>query len=306
MLFTNSFTSDNNQLFRQPLSSNPSVPDRRAWLPLLPVIVAVRLRKAHKDAHSKRPSNLHFRAARFWKLHLGKWNTHSKCMCQCANSHTLVQITHDTCPNCADHPQVNIHWINCIENFFTVQDFWATRACPEKQSSPWNFSLYWIYFYYSGIQLSRRHACPLLGIAPLLAQVSSSLLAVREIKVSFSAVALRLSYLKWQFFSHDVMDTTCAFQEHWNLFWNDVHAVYLSLLQKYLIRFHRKGSSRLKEPQLKSLPSADNNWLTQIPCEFCNRYDWYRCVSRILKNKKRWKSSFSRSAVSSVHTSATQ
>jgi len=54
------------------------------------------------------------------------------------------------------------------------------------------------------------------------------------------------------------------------------------------------------------LPNADNNWLTQIPCEFCNRYDWYRCVSRILKNKKRWKSSFSRSAVSSVHTSATQ
>jgi len=48
--------------------------------------------------------------------------------------------------------------------------------------------------------------------------------------------------------------------------------IYLSLLQKYLIRFHRKESFRLKEPQLKSLPNADNNWLTQIPCEFCNRY----------------------------------
>ena len=33
-----------------------------------------------------------------------------------------------------------------------------------------------------------------------------SLLAVSEIKVSFSAAALRLSYLKWQFFSHDFMD----------------------------------------------------------------------------------------------------
>ena len=140
------------------------------------------------------------------------------------------------------------------------------------------------------VQLSCRHACPLLGIAPrLFTQVSSSLLAVREIKISFSAVALRLSYLKWQFFSHDVMDPTCAFQEHWNLFWNDVHAVYLSLLQKYLIRFHRKESFRPKEPQLKSLPNADNNWLKQIPCEVCNRYDWYRCVSRILKNKKNGK-----------------
>jgi len=41
---------------------------------------------------------------------------------------------------------VNIHWINCIENIFTVQDFWATCACLEKQSFPWKFSLYWIYF----------------------------------------------------------------------------------------------------------------------------------------------------------------
>ena len=52
------------------------------------------------------------------------------------------------------------------------------------------------------------------------------------------------------------------------LFCNDVHAVYLSLLQKYLIRFHRKESSCLKWPELKSLPNADNNWLKQVTCEF--------------------------------------
>jgi len=79
----------------------------------------------------------------------------------------LVQITHYTTPNYTDHPQVNTHWIDCIENVFTVQDFWATCACPEifhcieyifyhsgffwttlclpwKQILPWNFSLYWI------------------------------------------------------------------------------------------------------------------------------------------------------------------
>jgi len=47
--------------------------------------------------------------------------------------------------------------------------------------------------------------------------------------------------------------------------------IYLSLLQKYFIRFRRKESFRLKEPQLKSLLNADNNWLKQVPCEFCNR-----------------------------------
>jgi len=60
--------------------------------------------------------------------------------------------------------------------------------------------------------MSSRHARPHLGIAlRLFTQVSSSLLAVSEIKVSFSAAALRLSYLKQQFFSHDFMDLTCAF-----------------------------------------------------------------------------------------------
>jgi len=29
-----------------------------------------------------------------------------------------------------------------IRIFFIIQDFCATYACPEKQSVPWNFSLY--------------------------------------------------------------------------------------------------------------------------------------------------------------------
>jgi len=32
-------------------------------------------------------------------------------------------------------------------NIFIIQDFWATCACPKKQSLPWNFSLRWVYFY---------------------------------------------------------------------------------------------------------------------------------------------------------------
>jgi len=43
-----------------------TVPDRRVWLPKPAcVIAAVRLSKALEDAHSKEPSNLHVRAARF-------------------------------------------------------------------------------------------------------------------------------------------------------------------------------------------------------------------------------------------------
>ena len=93
----------------------------------------------------------------------------------------MVQITQYTSPNYTDNPQVNIR---CFEHFFTVEDFWAMRlawrtefalkffailklftvkdfwatcACPEKQSVPWNFSLYWIYiFYHSGFLSNLR------------------------------------------------------------------------------------------------------------------------------------------------------
>ena len=41
---------------------------------------------------------------------------------------------------------MNIHSIYCIENIFTVQDFWATCACFQKQSFPTKFSLCWIHF----------------------------------------------------------------------------------------------------------------------------------------------------------------
>jgi len=41
---------------------------------------------------------------------------------------------------------VNIHSIYCIENIFTVQDFWATCTCIRKQSFPAKFSLCLIYF----------------------------------------------------------------------------------------------------------------------------------------------------------------
>ena len=34
----------------------------------------------------------------------------------------------------------------CIQNIFTVQDFWATGACLQKQGFPAKFLLYWIYF----------------------------------------------------------------------------------------------------------------------------------------------------------------
>jgi len=59
----------------------------------------------------------------------------------------FVLITHYTSPNYTDRPQVNIH---CIDKFFTVYDFWATCACPEKNRIPLKFSLLWICFLHSG------------------------------------------------------------------------------------------------------------------------------------------------------------
>ena len=88
----------------------------------------------------------------------------------------MVQITHYTRLNYTNHPQVNIHWIHCIQNFSTFKIFTQltlslkNRVCPEifhcieyifyhsgclsnfalavrKQSMPWNFSLCWINFF---------------------------------------------------------------------------------------------------------------------------------------------------------------
>ena len=43
---------------------------------------------------------------------------------------------------------MNIHWIHGIENFFTVQV--ALEFFTAFHRLPWNFSLHWIHFLYSG------------------------------------------------------------------------------------------------------------------------------------------------------------
>jgi len=147
-----------------------TVPDRKVWLPKPAcVIVAVRLSKALKDAHSKEPSNLHVLPAsktpanqniyHLNTLHLypaqtrkrtsyqilisSCWTTEIRLFDFCRKrglgpdqSHynqsrlgsrlqsTLAQITRIT-------PKW-IYTVHCIENFFTVHDFWATCACPKK------------------------------------------------------------------------------------------------------------------------------------------------------------------------------
>jgi len=44
--------------------------------------------------------------------------------------------------------QTELPWyFHCIKHvFFIIQEFWVTRACPEKTELPRNVSLYWIYF----------------------------------------------------------------------------------------------------------------------------------------------------------------
>ena len=102
--------------------------DWRVWLPTPAcVIVAVRLSKALKDAHSKGPSNLYVHAARFyWRLHLRKWNTHSKCKCQGLVQTKVIITSHDFGPD------------------YTPQK-------PKLQgSSPSEYTLYWNFFHRSG------------------------------------------------------------------------------------------------------------------------------------------------------------
>jgi len=46
----------------------------------------------------------------------------------------------------AQKKRVCLEIFHCEYIFFIIQNFWATCAGPEKQSLPYNFSLYWIYF----------------------------------------------------------------------------------------------------------------------------------------------------------------
>ena len=49
-------------------------------------------------------------------------------------------------PNNTDHPEVNMHWIHCIENFFHRSGFLSNLRLPLKPELTWKFSLYWKYF----------------------------------------------------------------------------------------------------------------------------------------------------------------
>jgi len=70
--------------------------DRRVWplhLPVLSLLCAWARHWKTRTVRAKRPSNLHVRAARFYfRLHLRKWKTHSKCMCQCSYTYGIIFV----------------------------------------------------------------------------------------------------------------------------------------------------------------------------------------------------------------------
>ena len=133
-----------------------TVPDRRIWLPTPACVdVAVRLSKARTQRGQAICSSA--RPASTEDCTSGN-ETRTQNACAWAWSRTksllpvttLVQIRHCTIPNNTDHPQLDIHRIYCIEKFFTIQDFWETCTCPEKQSCPENFHCIEYIFYHSG------------------------------------------------------------------------------------------------------------------------------------------------------------
>jgi len=143
----------------------------------------------------------------------------------------LVEITNYTSPNYTDDLQVNIH---CIENFFTVHDFWATCACPEKIELPWNFSLYWIYFLHLGFLTTC--ACPensfpwkflLYWIYFLLFRIFEQLALALKNRVCPEIFPLYGTY-----FSHSEFWASCACAWKTELHWN-----FSSVLNMYFLSF---------------------------------------------------------------------
>ena len=87
---------------------------------------------------------------------------------------------------------MNIHWIYRIENIFTVQDFWATCACLEKQSFPWNFHCIEYISYHSSF-LSNSALTMKYRVCPEIFTVFNILFTFRN----FEQLALALNSLYW-------------------------------------------------------------------------------------------------------------
>ena len=130
----------------------------------------VSLSKALKDAHSKGPSNLHVRAARFYRrLHLGKWSTHSKRMCRCAYTYSILFVycnctMYSTVSPPSEYALNTLYWkfvhrsgflsnftlalenrvcpeiFHCIEYMFYHTGFLSHLHLTWKQSLPWIFT----------------------------------------------------------------------------------------------------------------------------------------------------------------------
>ena len=147
--------------------------------------------------------------------------------------------------------------IDCIENFFTVQDFWETCACPEKQGLPWKFSLYWIYLLHSGF-LSNLH---------LPWKTECALNSLHWIYIFYHSRFLSNLRLPWKqscfafFHCIEIFDisqdfwSTCVCPEKQSLPWT--FSLYWN------IWYHSGILSNLHLPWKQSLPW---NFLSQVGC----------------------------------------
>ena len=178
---------------------------------------------------------------------------------------TLVQITNYTSPNSTDPPQVNIH---CIENFFTVHDFWATCACPEKTELAWKFSLYWIYILPLRI-FEQLCACPEKQSCPGIFHCIENTFYIQE----FWATGMRLPWKTegvlnsqyWLYiFYHSGFLSNLRFPWKTELLWN--------FLLYWNIFYHSGFLSNLRLP-----------WKTELPRHF-SLYGTYFLQFEFLSN----------------------
>ena len=101
---------------------------------------------------------------------------------------------------------MNIHWIYCIENIFTVQDFWTTCACLQKQFSRKIFTVLNIFLTIQDFLATLR--------LPWKTEFSLKIFTVFNILFTFrifEQLALALNSLYWIY----IFTVTCGEVRDW-------------------------------------------------------------------------------------------
>jgi len=114
----------------------------------------------------------------------------------------------------------------CMYIFITT-DFCGTCACPEKQSLPWKFSLYWIYFWHSGffstLRLPWKPVCSeftVLNIYFISLRIFEQLTLALKTEISLKIFTVLNTLFTFRIFEQLALALKSSVPWNFSLYWN--------------------------------------------------------------------------------------